>query len=70
MALTYEMLRTIASNGSNLIMEAPVTYEMLRELVSIAKSTGAQITLPSGLTYDIVRELTALGGRSVTVVNK
>lgn len=70
MALSYEMMKTVVRNGSNLVIEDGVSYDLLRELVAIAVHSGATITIPGNISYDLITELTATGGEHVTVVNK
>lgn len=70
MSISVDMMKTIVRNGSNLIIEGSVSYDLLRELVAIAKETGATITIPDGLSIDLIKELTSVGGNQVTVVSK
>lgn len=69
MSLSYDMMKEIVANGSNLVLDNSISYDTLRELVIIAMRTGAHVTLPSNLSYDILRELTSMAGPVVTVVN-
>lgn len=70
MTISYDMMKVIVRNGSNLIIEDSVSYDLLRELVAIAKGTGATITIPDNLSYDLITELTGIGGNQVSVVTK
>jgi hypothetical protein len=70
MSISYDMMRIIVQNGSNLIIEDSVDYDLLRELVAIAKETGARITIRDDLSYELLKELTSVGGNQVYVVTK
>lgn len=66
---SYDMLREIVRNGSNLVLTDTVSYELLRELAAIAKKSGARLTIPIGISYDMLRELSASYGSVITFVD-
>jgi hypothetical protein len=70
MGLSYDMLKIIVQNGSNLVLESSVSEDLLCELVNAATRTGSQTTINSDASYDLLARLTAAGGHNVTVVNK
>lgn len=66
---SYEILKEIVRNGSNLILYDSIGYDVMRELVQIAKTTGSQVTLPTSISYDLISELSSLGEGNVTFMN-
>ena len=68
--MSYDMLRLLVANGSNLILEDSISYEVLRELVNTATQTGSHITIDSAISYDIAKEISAIGRGNVTFLVK
>jgi hypothetical protein len=66
---SYEVLKEIVRNGSNLILYNSIDYDVMRELVQIARTTGSQVTLPTSISYDVISELSSLGKSNVTFMN-
>ena len=66
---SYQVLKEIVSNGSNLILYKGISYDVMRELVQIAQTTGAKITFPSSISYDVIQELSSIGGNNVTFMD-
>jgi hypothetical protein len=66
---SYEILKEIVSNGSNLVLYKGISYDVIIELAQIAQRTGAKLTVPTSMSYDIIRELSAIGGNSITFLN-
>ncbi len=66
---SYEILKEIVSNGSNLILYEGISHNVMCELVQIAQTTGAKITFPASMNYDVIRELSSCGGNNVTFMN-
>ncbi len=66
---SYDILKQIVANGSNLILYRSISYDVMVELVQIAKTSGAKITLPASIDYDVISKLSSLGGANVTFMN-
>ncbi len=66
--MSYELMKEILGCGANLPLETSVSYEQLRELVSLATETGAHVTVHQSLSDDLFRELAALGKKQITFV--
>ena len=65
----YEILMDIISNGSNLVLNKPIDYNVLREPVTIAQSSGAKISVTTSMDYNLIRELAALAGNNITFID-
>jgi hypothetical protein len=66
---TYDVLKDIVSNGSNLVLHKGISARYLRELIEIAKNTGAKISITTNMDYNVLRELSAIGGNSLTFLD-
>lgn len=66
--MSYDMMKKIVSYGSNLELNVVPAYDLLKELVSIAKRTGARITLQGTMSYELMEQLASVGGNQVTFV--
>ena len=52
---TYDVLKDIVRNGSNLVICQSINYDALREIAALAHKSGARITVPATMNYDLVR---------------
>ncbi|WP_434032023.1 hypothetical protein [[Pseudomonas] boreopolis] len=66
---SYDVLREIVGNGSNLVLSSGVSYDLIRELAATAKRTGAKLTVTTSISYDLLRELSAAYGNTITFVD-
>jgi len=66
---SYDMLREIVANGSNLVLSSGISYDILRELASIASRSGAKLTVTTSMSYDLLRELSQQYGNTITFVD-
>jgi hypothetical protein len=66
---SYDVLRDIVRNGSDLTLCSPISYEVLRELAQIAVGSGARIAVTTTLDYDVIRELSATYGRNISFID-
>jgi hypothetical protein len=60
---SYDVLRDIVRNGSNLVVSSGISYDVLRELAAIASKTGA---ITTSISYDLLRELLAAYENTIT----
>jgi hypothetical protein len=70
MSLSDDMMKVVVQNGSNLILEDPVDYNVLQELVAIAKRTGSHITVTGNIHYHMITAITSSGGKQITILNR
>ena len=66
---SYDILREIVQNGSNLVLSKSISYDVMRELAAIASKTGAKLTITTSINYDVLRELSAAYGNTITFVD-
>ena len=66
---SYDILREIISNGSDLTLCSSINYDTLRELASLAKRSGAKLTVTTAMSYDMIRELSSTYGKSIAFVD-
>ena len=66
---SYDVLRDIVRNGSDLVLTTSINYDVLRELAAIAATTGAKLTVSTGINYDVLRELSSKYGKNIAFVN-
>ena len=64
----YEMLLMAVRSGCSVVLERPIEYDVLREIVAIARTTGAHVTLPVQMDYKVLEELIASGGKQLTLI--
>jgi hypothetical protein len=66
---SYDLLKELVQNGSNLVLSSGISYDVLQEIAAIASKTGAKITVTTSMSYDILRELSATYGNTITFVD-
>lgn len=66
---SYDVLKEIVGNGSNLVLTSSINYDVMRELATIASKTGAKLTITTSINYDLLRELSATYGNTITFVD-
>ena len=70
MSMSWDIMKSIAHGGGNLIIEdtASCSWDLLRELAHIAKRSGAHITVSeSHVSWDVAKELVAIAGGQITI---
>jgi nicotinate-nucleotide pyrophosphorylase len=70
MSLSDDMMKVVVQNGSNLILEDPIDYDVLKELVAIAKRTGSHITVSGNIHYHMITAITSSGGKQITILDR
>ena len=63
------VLKELVCNGSNLILYKGISYEVLKELVTLARTSGSKITLTTKIDYDVVREISMIAGNTITFID-
>jgi hypothetical protein len=66
---SYDVLKEIVRNGSNLVLTTSISYDVLRELAAIAAKSGARLSVTTSMSYDVIRELSTTYGKSITFIN-
>jgi hypothetical protein len=66
---SYDVLRDIVRNGSDLVLTTGINYDVLRELAELAAQSGSRLSVPTSMNYDVVRELSATYGKKITFIN-
>jgi hypothetical protein len=66
---SYDLLKELVGNGSNLVLSNGISYDVMRELAAIASKTGAKLTITTSISYDVLRELSAAYGNTITFVD-
>lgn len=66
---SYDVLKEIVSNGSNLVLTKGINYDVIRELADRASATGAKLTLTTSISYDVLRELSSQYGNTITFID-
>jgi hypothetical protein len=67
--MTYELMKDVVRNGSNLTIVGSIPYSLIRELAALARGSGASITVNADkLPYELTRELSGYGS-TMTFVN-
>jgi hypothetical protein len=68
MSYSPDTLKKIVKHGGNLILHNSYNPEILKELVSIAKSSGAHITIEGKYSPDIIASLVQVAGNNLTII--
>lgn len=66
---SYDVLKDIVRNGSNLVLSHSINYDVLRELASLASASGAKLTITTSINDDVIRELSLRYGKVLTFVD-
>ena len=66
---SYEVLKQIVSNGSDLTLTHSVSYELVRELAAIASTTGARLTVTTHMSYELLLQLSSEYGRTIAFID-
>ena len=66
---SYDVLREIVRNGSDLALCEAISYDVLTELAALAKQSGARLTVPTSMSYDLILQLSATYGKSVSFID-
>lgn len=66
---SYDILRDIVRNGSDLTLTRRVSYSLLRELAQIAHESGAKLTVTTQISYELIRELSSLYGKNIAFID-
>lgn len=66
---SYDVLKEIVSNGSNLVISNGINYDVIRELAALAAVSGAKLTITTSISHDVIRELSATYRNTITFVD-
>ena len=66
---SYDVLKDIVRNGSNLIISKGINYDVLSELAELASVSGSNLTIITSISYDVIRELSSTYGSALTFVD-
>jgi hypothetical protein len=66
---SYDVLKGIVSNGSDLTLTDGISYEVIRELAELARGSGAKLTVTTDISYDLILELSRTYGKSIAFVD-
>lgn len=66
---SYDVLKEIVSNGSDLTILHGVKREWLVELAAIASTSGAKLTLSTAMDSEVISELSRLYGKGIAFVD-
>ena len=66
---SYDVLRDIVRNGSDLTITRRISYSFLRELAQIAHESGAKLTITTHISYELLRELSSLYGKNIAFID-
>jgi hypothetical protein len=66
---SYDVLKELVSNGSNLILARGISYDVLKELAAIASRSGAKLTVTTSISYEVLRELSAMYRGTITFID-